>query len=335
MKLVTVFLSEKCNLNCSYCNQDKLSKDVIDPQLFLNEYRRVRESFPNELIQIDFFGGEPLLFMDLIRTIISETENDGNIQYGMPTNGLLLTEEILEYLIEKKVNVSLSFDGLWHDRNRLQLNGKGTVHRFFEKRELFQRIPNFKIHTMVYKGCYNLLENHLYIKKHFGVNPELTLVRDMHVWDSKSVEKLKAGITELFNWYISNPEEEMPYFILFYLRHFINYESKGFVKDFCGAGTDIFMFSENKPVPCNRFKDNPEMVELIPEYQRMSECQTCEVKNYCEKGCLFEQIKNKGPIKELCDVYKFMYKNVGDMTKQLRNNENFKNTVMKELMDGY
>jgi len=334
MKLVTVFLSEKCNLNCSYCNQDKMSKDVIDPQLFLNEYRRVRKSFPDELIQIDFFGGEPLLFMDLIRTIISETENDGNIQYGMPTNGLLLTEEILEYLIEKKVNVSLSFDGLWHDKNRLQPNGKGTAHRFFEKRELFQRIPNFKIHTMIYKGCYNLLENHLYIRKHFGVNPELTLVRDMHVWDARSVERLKVGITELFNWYINNPEEEMPYFILFYLRHFINYESSGFVKDFCGAGTDIFMFSENKPVPCNRFKDNPEMVELIPEYQRMSECQTCEVKNYCEKGCLFEQIKNKGPIKELCDVYKFMYKNVGDMTKQLRNNENFKNTVMKELIDG-
>jgi radical SAM protein with 4Fe4S-binding SPASM domain len=228
----------------------------------------------------------------------------------------------------------LSFDGLWHDKNRLQLNGKGTVPRFFEKRELFQKIPNFKIHTMIYKGCYNLLENHLYIRKHFGVNPELTLVRDMHVWDSKSVERLKVGITELFNWYIDNPEEEMPYFILFYLRHFINYESNGFVKDFCGAGTDIFMFSENKPVPCNRFKDNPEMVELIPEYQHMSECQTCEVKNYCEKGCLFEQIKNKGPIKELCDVYKFMYKNVGDMTKQLRNNKNFKNTVMKELIDG-
>ena len=334
MKLVTVFLSEKCNLNCSYCNQDKLSKDVINPQLFLNEYRRVRKSFPDELIQIDFFGGEPLLFMDLIKTIISETENDGNIQYGMPTNGLLLTEEILEYLIEKKVNVSLSFDGLWHDKNRLQLNGKGTVPRFFEKRELFQRIPNFKIHTMVYKGCYNLLENHLYIRKHFGVNPELTLVRDMHVWDTKSVERLKVGITELFDWYINNPEEEMPYFILFYLRHFINYESKGLVKDFCGAGTDIFMFSENKPVPCNRFKDNPEMVELIPKYERMSECETCEVKNYCEKGCLFEQIKNKGPIKELCDVYKFMYKNVSDMTKQLRNNENFKNTVMREIVNG-
>ena len=334
MKIVTVFLSEKCNLNCSYCNQDKLSKDAIDPQLFLNEYRRVRKSFPDELIRIDFFGGEPLLFMNLIKTIISETENDGNSQYGMPTIGLLLTEEILEYLIEKKVNISLSFDGLWHDKNRLQLNGKGTVPRFFEKRELFKKIPNFKIHTMVHKGCYNLLENHLYIRKHFGVNPELTLVRDMHVWNPKSVERLKVGITELFNWYINTPEEEMPHFILFYLRHFINYESSGFVKDFCGAGTNIFMFSENKPVPCNRFKDNPEMIKLIPEYQRMSECQTCEVKNYCEKGCLFEQIKNKGPIKELCDVYKFMYKNVSDMTKQLRNNENFKNTVMKELIDG-
>ena len=331
MKLVTVFLSEKCNLNCSYCNQDKWSKDQIDPYLFLEEYRRVRKEFPNELIQIDFFGGEPLLFMDLIKTIISETENDGNIQYGMPTNGLLLTEETLQYIIEKKINVSVSFDGLWQDRNRLQLNGKGTSHRFIEKRELFQRIPNFKIHTMVYKGCYNLLENHLYIRDHFGVNPELTLVRDMEAWDQKSVDLLKNGIKELFDWYINNPKEEMPFFILFYLRHFLNYSSRGHTKDFCGAGTDIFMFSDNKPVPCNRFKDEPKMVEDIPKYIKMSVCQTCEVKNYCEKGCLFEQIKNKGPIVELCDIYKYTYSQVRHMTKTLYNNDFFKKTVMMEL----
>ena len=331
MKGLSVVLSEKCNLNCTYCNQDKWSKKEIDPYLFLEEYKRMRKEFPDELIQIDFFGGEPLMFMDSIKIIIAETEKDSNIKYVMPTNGLLLTENNLPYIIEKKIEVSISFDGLWQDRNRLQLNGKGTVHRFLEKRELFRQIPDLKMHTMIYKGCYNLLENHLYIKNHFGINPELTLVRDMGVWDQKSVDRLKDGIKEMFDWYIANPKEEMPFFILFYLRHFLNYSTKGHTKDFCGAGTDIFMFSENKTVPCNRFKDEPKMIEDIPKYIKMSVCQTCEVKNYCEKGCLFEQIKNKGPIVELCDIYKYAYNQVRHMTKSLYNNDYFKNTVMMEL----
>ena len=331
MKLLTVFLSEKCNLNCTYCNQDKWSKNSIDPELFLEEYRRRRAEFPTELIQIDFFGGEPLMFLELVKTIITGTENDGNIQYGMPTNGLLLTDEILEYLIEKKVNVSLSFDGLWQDRNRLQLNGKGTIQRFFEKRELFQRIPNFKIHTMIHRGCYNLLENHLFIRDNFGVNPALTLVRDIGVWDAKSVEKLTAGISELVDWYISNPEEDMPEFIRYYFRHFLNYHNNGYVKDNCGASVDIFMFSDNKPVPCNRFKDSPELVAEIPKYARMKECESCEVRNYCEKGCLFEQIKNQGPVPELCDIYKYTYKEVKRTAQALYNNEYFKHTMIEEL----
>lgn len=331
MKLLTVFLSEKCNLNCTYCNQDKWSKKTIDPALFIQEYKLRRNQFPNDHIKIDFFGGEPLMFLDAIKTIIASTENDGNISYGMPTNGLLLTDEILDYIVEKKINLSLSFDGLWQDRNRLQLNGRGTTHRFFEKRDLFQRIPKLTIHTMIYRGCYNLLENHLYIARNFNANPELTLVRDVGVWDSKSVDRLKAGITELFDWYIDDPSNEMPNFIMFYLRHFLNYHRNGFVKDNCGAGTDIFMFSENQPVPCNRFKDKPEMIAAIPKYAQMPECQSCEVKNYCEKGCLFEQIKNQGPILELCSIYKYIYKEVKRMTETLYSNVFFKEAFKKEL----
>jgi len=133
---------------------------------------------------------------------------------------------------------------------------------------------------------------------------------------------------------MKNTEEDMPNFIKYYFRHFLNYEVKNYTKDFCGAGTDIFMFSENKLVPCNRFKDSPELIEKIPSYHKMSVCQTCEVKNYCEKGCLFEQIKNEGPIKELCDIYKFMYRNVSQMTKKLKDDLNFKSVVMKEITDG-
>ena len=339
MKTLLVVLSEKCNLNCSYCGVDKWSKLSIDPYLYLDEFRKMRERFPDETIKIDFFGGEPLLQMDLIKIILDGVKHDDNLKLFMPTNGLLLDEKKVQFLIDNNIEVSLSFDGLWQDRNRLQLNGKKTLHRFMEMRDMFRQIPGVNCHTMITKGCYNLLENHLWIRDNFGFNPELTLVRDVGTWDQDSVDKLKVGITEMFDWYIENPEQGMPYFVLFYLRHFLDYHGKGVTTDNCGAGTHMFMFSENKVVPCTRFKDSPDMVEEIPKYAQMPVCQTCEVKNYCKKGCLFEQIKNQGPIVELCDIYKYTYREVKRMTSALKNNEFFKQVVReemeKEYEDGY
>jgi sulfatase maturation enzyme AslB (radical SAM superfamily) len=339
MKTLLVVLSEKCNLNCSYCGVDKWSKLSIDPYLYLEEFHKMRARFPDETIKIDFFGGEPLLQMDLIQTILDGVKHDDNLKLFMPTNGLLLDEKKVQFLIDNNIEVSLSFDGLWQDRNRLQLNGKKTLHRFMEMRDLFRQIPGVNCHTMVTKGCYNLLENHLWIKENFGFNPELTLVRDVGTWDQDSVDKLKVGITEMFDWYIENPEQGMPYFVLFYLRHFLDYHSKGVTTDNCGAGTHMFMFSENKVVPCTRFKDSPDMIAEIPKYAQMPVCQTCEVRNYCKKGCLFEQIKNQGPIVELCDIYKYTYREVKRMTAALKNNEFFKQVVReeieKEYEDGY
>jgi uncharacterized protein len=330
MKLLVAVLSEQCNLNCSYCNVDKWSKIRIDPHQYIQEYHKLRAQYPDELIQIDFYGGEPLLQLDLIKIIVESLKNEEKIKFFMPTNGLLIDEEIAEYIIENNIEISISFDGLWHDKNRLQLNGKSTRQRLWEKRELFKRLPNVNCHTMIAEGCYNLLENQLYIQEYFGFNPELTLVRDVGTWTPKSVEKLQVGITELFDYYINKPDQEIPKFIQFYLRHFIK-KNQGFVKNNCGAGTSIFMFSENKIVPCNRFKDSPDMIAEIPKYAQMKECQTCEVRDYCEKGCLFEQIKNQGPIVELCDLYKYIYREVKRMTVELKDNEHFRATIKKEL----
>jgi uncharacterized protein len=331
MKLYTVVLSEKCNLNCSYCGVDKWSKKSIDPYLCIEEFKKLRNKFPEEKIQVDFFGGEPLLHLDLIKIIVENIKDDKNIKFYMPTNALLLTDEIVDYLIENKIEIKISFDGLWQDKNRLQLNGKRTLEKYFAKKELFKKIPNLTCHTMIDKGCYNLLENYIWIKNNFGFNANLTLVRDLGTWDKNRVEKLKIGIKELFDWYISNPQEEMPFFIKFYLRHFLNYTVKKYENQYCGAGTDILMFDENKVIPCTRFKKQPELIKEIPIYSKMSVCQTCEVKNYCEKGCLFEQIKNKGPIEEICDIYKFIYRNVKEMTSNLKNNTNFRNEIKKEI----
>lgn len=331
MKTLSAVMSEKCNLNCSYCGVDKLSNKRIESELLLEQFNKLRQQYPEEIIRIDFFGGEPLINFDIIQYTIEHTKDDPQIQYFMPTNGLLLDEEKLDYLQKHNVQISISFDGLWQDTNRLQHNNKGTLDRYLNKAELFRKIKNFHIHTMVTVGNYNLLENHQFILKNMGANPDLTLVRD-DIWDEESTRKINEGITELFNWYKANVDtEEMPNFIREYMKHVVLYKSKKTEIKNCGAGIDLITFSDNKTLPCYRFRDQPDIIAKMPEFREMTKCMTCEVKNYCRKGCLYSQIKNDGPIDELCDMYKHIYSEVFSMIKDLKHNEKFLNILKREI----
>lgn len=330
MIIMSIALSEQCNLNCTYCNVDKLSKKRINPKLFLETYRNKRAELPNEKFQVDFYGGEPLLQWDIVQEIVEEISGDGS-QLFMPTNGLLLTEEKVNFLNKHNFKVSLSFDGLWQDINRPQHNKSGTLKHYIEKKDLFRKLNHLECHTMIYKGNFNLLENHLFIKNLLDVNPVLTLVRDIGIWNTESVAQFNEGFTELVNWYVANAnEQEMPNMVVDYFRHVLLYSVKKISLDFCGAGKTHFSFTENELIPCNRFQEK-QYLEKIPQFERMKECETCDVKNYCKKGCLFENIKNGGPILELCDMYRHIYKEISRMVSELSRNDVFRMFMQKEI----
>lgn len=332
MITLSIALSEQCNLNCSYCNVDKLSKKKISPAIFLENFKKIRFQQPNEKIQIDFYGGEPLLHWNEIQEIISHTEQDEQVTYYMPTNGLLLNEERVDYLNSKKVKVSLSFDGLWQNENRKQLSGKETLAMYLEKVSIFKKIQNLKCHTMIYRGNSNLLENHLYILDTLGQNPHLTLIRDIDVWTFEEAEKVNLGFSVLMSWYKQNFSfVEMPNLIKEYLKHIILYSAKKIEIDFCGAGTTHLSFTENKIIPCNRFKDE-DSISKIKQFKKMEKCQTCEVRKYCKKGCLYENIKNDGPVEEICLMYKHFYSEILKLIKEKKDHPKMK-YILQELIN--
>lgn len=328
MITLSVALSEACNLNCTYCNVDKQSKTSIDPILFLQEFNKIRTQNPKEKIQIDFFGGEPLLHFNKIKYIL-ETINDTNVQYVMPTNGLLLDQEKLNYLIKHNVRISLSFDGLWQDINRPQHNTKGTFDIFIDKKDFFNQL-NLSIHCMIAPGNYNILENHLFLLN-YGANAEIAIIKDINVWDNSSIEKLINSFEELFLYYEADTTRLFPASFMYYLRHVLINKSKHIEIKSCGASENYFSFSENKLIACNRFKDEPQIEEKIPEFLNMEKCQTCEVKGYCRRGCLYENIKNDGPIDEICIFFKYIYNRIDKMLITLKDDNNFKKIIRSEI----
>lgn len=335
MKTLLVVMSEQCNLNCSYCDVDKWSKITIDVDKFIDYYKSERAKHPEEMFKIDFFGGEPLLQFNIIQEIVSRTEHDPLIKYFMPTNALRMTKEMLAFIKDKSIEVSVSFDGLWQDASRPQLSGSGTLTKYLAKSDLIKQIPNLRCHTMVGRGNHNLLENHLFIEDIFDVASEFTLVRDIGIWDPEGVDNLKKGIQELVDWYVNNTDRKIPFYIRYYLRHMLMAKYKQEEVDSCGAGESLNTFNPNNDVvPCNRFKDQPDVIAKIPEFRKMSPCETCEVRTHCRKGCLYEQINNDGPIEELCDIYKFTYNSISSMIREVKDDPNFQAVVMEEIENG-
>ena len=76
MKTLLVVLSELCNLDSSYCDMEKTSNKSIDVDLFLKEFELLRETYPEEIIKVDFFGGEPLLQLDKVKYIINHINDE-------------------------------------------------------------------------------------------------------------------------------------------------------------------------------------------------------------------------------------------------------------------
>ncbi len=126
LQLLTVILTARCNLRCRYCFQDakrarSMTWDTLQAALDLV----VRSRQP--VVQVLFTGGEPLLeFAKLRRAVAYLRQHCGEHRrfiFGLNTNGVLLTEEIVDFLARHRFHLQLSFDGVARAQD---FRGRGT-----------------------------------------------------------------------------------------------------------------------------------------------------------------------------------------------------------------
>ena len=133
---IVLELTRKCNLSCVYCCYGKLYKQAKHVRRGSNDYV---VSFLQSLLslrvtyhvmadfRISFYGGEPLLCMDVIKECVNLAQRmmpDVKISYGITTNGLLLNK-YMEYLVENDFHILVSLDGnKENNQYRIYKNGK-------------------------------------------------------------------------------------------------------------------------------------------------------------------------------------------------------------------
>lgn len=138
VKALCLHVAHTCNLTCSYCfaGQGKFkgeraimsldtAKRAID---FLIENSGNRRN-----LEVDFFGGEPLLNMDVIKEVVAyarsiEKEHNKNFRFTLTTNGVDIDDDVIEFANKEMHNVVLSLDGRKevHDRERRTVAGEGS-----------------------------------------------------------------------------------------------------------------------------------------------------------------------------------------------------------------
>lgn len=138
VKALCLNICHDCNLSCEYCfahdgtyntNNDYMSLDVGKASIdFL-----IKNSGNIKNLEVDFFGGEPLLNLDVIKGIVSYAKdlapkNNKNISFTLTTNCINLDEETSNYLNDEMQNVVLSIDGRENIHNcmRHSKNNKPT-----------------------------------------------------------------------------------------------------------------------------------------------------------------------------------------------------------------
>lgn len=137
IKALCLNIAHDCNLRCKYCFADegeyKGCRKLMTPEIGKSAIDFViKKSGPRKNIEVDLFGGEPLMAFDTIKEIVEYAKEQGrvhnkNIRFTMTTNGTLLNDEIMDYLDKNMGNIVLSIDGRKevNDKVRVRVDGSG------------------------------------------------------------------------------------------------------------------------------------------------------------------------------------------------------------------
>lgn len=156
-------VSQCCNFRCRYCcysEHYQNTRNHGNGQMTFSTAKRAVDYYMQEFSKsgrgniwrnpiVAFYGGEPLLNFSLIRRTvqyIKDTYPTFHTEYTITTNASLLTEAIMDFLVEHKFSIIISFDGdeKNHDRNRLDIQNNTTFHTVYSAIKQFRkRYPNY------------------------------------------------------------------------------------------------------------------------------------------------------------------------------------------------
>ena len=321
VKALCLHIAHDCNLACRYCFAEEgeyhgrralmsyeVGKKALD---FL-----IANSGNRRNLEVDFFGGEPLLNWDVVKRLVEygrsqEEVYNKKFRFTLTTNGVLLNDEVMEFCNREMGNVVLSLDGRKeiNDKMRPFRGGQGSYDLI---------VPKFQ------KFAESRDQNNYYVRGTF-TRENLDFSKDvLHYADlgfkQMSMEPVVADPSEPY----AIREEDIPRILEEYDKLAVEYikrkkEGRGFnffhfMIDLnagpcvakrlagCGSGTEYLAVTPwGDLYPCHQFVGNEQFLlgnvdtgivntQVRDEFKMCNvyakeKCKDCFARFYCSGGC--------------------------------------------------
>ena len=322
IKALCLNIIHDCNLKCKYCFADEgeykgcrktmsaeVGKKAIDYV--------IKKSGPRKNIEVDLFGGEPLMAFNNIKEIVDyareqEKIHNKNIRFTMTTNATLLNDEIMEYIDKNMGNIVLSIDGRKdiNDKVRVRYDGSGCYDSILPKIkkmvEMRDKSKQYYVRGTFTRENTDFFEDvkHLADLGFEEISVEPVVLPDEHALSLRreDLPVIFAQYDKLYEEMLKRHQEGNE----FKFYHF-NIDLQGGPCVYkrisgCGAGHEYVAITPDGEVyPCHQFVGNEEFKlgniyedgfneELSNKFKKAHiynkpKCRDCWARFYCSGGC--------------------------------------------------
>lgn len=344
VKALCFNVAHTCNLSCEYCfasqgkyNGDRAIMSVEVGQRAIDYL--LENSGHHRNLDIDFFGGEPLMAWEVVKQIVAyarskEQEYKKKFRFTFTTNGMLLNDEVTEFLNQEMYNVVLSLDGRKevHDRLRKTVGGKGSYDHIVPKfREFVQKRGDKEYYV---RGTYtrnnvDFTEDIMHIADlgfdKLSMEPVICDPREPYALTEEDLPEIYQQYEILAKEMLKREEEGKGFTFYHYMLDLsegpcIQKRISG-----CGSGTEYLAVTPwGELFPCHQFVGDaaysmgniwdgitkPEIQSQFKESNCYSkeECQDCWAKLYCSGGCPANALHATGTLNGTydfsCDIFR-------------------------------
>ena len=321
VKALCLHIAHDCNLACRYCfagegeykgDRSLMSLEVGKKALdFL-----VANSGNRRNLEVDFFGGEPLMNFDVVKELVAygrelEKTHDKHFRFTLTTNGVLLRDDVIEFANKEMDNIVLSIDGRKevHDHMRPFKNGKGSYDFILDK---FKKVAESRNQQKYYvRGTFTHY-NLDFVKyvlsladegfEQISVEPVVAGPEEPYAIREEDIPQICEGYDELAKEMLKRKKEGRGFNFFHYMIDLSGGPCVYKRLSGCGSGTEYLAVTPwGDLYPCHQFVGEEEFClgnvddgivntemrdtfKLCNVYAK-EECRNCFAKFYCSGGC--------------------------------------------------
>ena len=338
VKALCLHIAHDCNLACRYCFAEEGEYHGRRELMSLETGKKaldflVAGSGSRVNLEVDFFGGEPLMNWQVVKELVAygrslEKANNKKFRFTLTTNGVLLNDEIMEFLNREMSNVVLSLDGRKevNDRMRPHRGGKGSYKEIvprFRKLTQSRGQRNYYVRGTFTRNNLDFAKDVMHLAdlgfEQISVEPVVAEEGEEYALRPEDLERLSEEYDRLAAELLERRKAGRP---VNFFHFMIDLEGGPCVAkrlSGCGSGTEYLAVTPwGDLYPCHQFVGNEEFLmgnveegivrpDISEAFRTCSvysreKCRGCFAKFYCSGGCAANSHHFHGNINDTYDL---------------------------------